>query len=161
MRARPKPRQTVSAWANHVGSMLLECLESDAEESAVIVVPQWLNLSYKTGTQTQANTHCSLGTRPRQDYMHAPCHASLAGQTLTPRVSLARETSVMLNDCVSARWSPKYHHLALTSLRNRHPLPTRHIRELRGFSSHLKFLRFIIMQAIAVVHRESMAPRVH
>ena len=35
----------------------------------------------------------------------------------------------MLNDCVSARWSPMYQYLALTSLRDSHRLPTRHIRE--------------------------------
>ena len=57
--------------------------------------------------ETLANTHRSLGTRPRQDYTHC----------------------VMLNDCVSARWSPKYQCLALTSLRDSHRLPTRHIRE--------------------------------
>ena len=35
----------------------------------------------------------------------------------------------MLNDCVSARWSPMYQYLALTSLRDSQRLPTRHIRE--------------------------------
>ena len=45
----------------------------------------------------------------------------------------------MLNDCVSARWSPMYQYLALTSLRDSHPLPTRHIREpIGGFSSHFR-----------------------
>ena len=88
----------VSAWANHVGSMLLECLDSDADTSVVIVLLQWLN-------QLQNYTHRSLVTRPRQDYTHR----------------------VMLNDCVSARWSPMYQYLALTSLRDSHPLPTRHI----------------------------------
>ena len=59
--ARPNQRQTVSAWANHVGSMLLECLDSDADASVVVVLLQWLN---------QKNTRRSLGTRPRQDYAH-------------------------------------------------------------------------------------------
>ena len=45
--------------------------------------------------ETLANklTYRSLGTRPRQDYTHC----------------------VMLNDCVSARWSPMHQYLALTS----------------------------------------------
>ena len=38
--ARPKPRQTLSAWADHVGSMLLECLDSDAVASVVVVLLQ-------------------------------------------------------------------------------------------------------------------------
>ena len=41
--ARPNQRQTVSAWANHVGSMLLKCLDSDADASVVVVLLQWLN----------------------------------------------------------------------------------------------------------------------
>ena len=45
----------------------------------------------------------SLGTRPRQDYTHR----------------------VMLNNCVSAHWSPMYQYLALTSLRDSHPLQSR------------------------------------
>ena len=36
---------------------------------------------------------------------------------------------VMLNNCVSPRWSPKYQCLALTSLRDSYPLPTSHSRE--------------------------------
>ena len=55
----------------------------------------------------QQLTHRSLGMRPRLDYTHC----------------------VMLNDCVSAPWSPMYQYLALTSLRDSHPFPTRHIRE--------------------------------
>ena len=78
-----------------MNSMLLECLDIDADASVVIVL------------DTLANTHRSLGTRPRLDYTHR----------------------VMLNDFVSARWSPMYQYLALTSLRDGHPLPTRHIRE--------------------------------
>ena len=76
--------------------------------------------SYKT---TLANTHHSLGTRPRQDYTHC----------------------VMLNDCVSARWSPMYQYLALTSLRDSHRLPTRHIREpgnVRRLFFSLPYFRF-------------------
>ena len=46
---------------------------------------------------------------------------------------------VMLNDCVSARWSPMHQYLALTLPRDSHPLPTRHICELiGGFSSHFR-----------------------
>jgi len=47
----------------------------------------------------------------------------------------------MLNDCVNARWSPMYQYLALTSLRDSHRLPTRHIRQpgnIGGFSSHFR-----------------------
>ena len=108
MTARPKPRQTVSGWANHVGSMLLECLNSDADMSVVIVLLQWLNQLQDYYETTQANTHRSLGTRPRHDYAHR----------------------VILNDCVSAPWSLMNQCLALTSLRDSHLLPTRHIREL-------------------------------
>ena len=121
MRARSKPRQTVSAWANHVGSMLLECLESDADASVVIVVLQWLNQLQNCSRDT--NTHRSLGTRPRQDYTYR----------------------VMLNDYVSACWSPMYQYLALTSLRDSHPLPTRHICELgtdRQLFFSLPYFRF-------------------
>ena len=52
--------------------------------------------SYKTTPETLANSHRSLGTRPRQDYTHC----------------------VMLNNCVSARWSPVCQYLAITSLRD-------------------------------------------
>ena len=77
-------------------------------------------------TQTKTNGECmgqpcglyahrSLRTSPRQDCTHR----------------------VMLNDYVSARCSPIYQYLALTSLRDSHPLPTRHICEpIGGFSSH-------------------------
>ena len=86
-----------------MGSMLLECLDSDADASVVIVLLQWLNPTPMA--------------RQRQDYTD----------------------HVMLNDCVSARWSPMYQYLALTSLRDSHRMPTRHIREpgnVRRFSSH-------------------------
>ena len=56
---------------------LLECLDSDADPSVVIVRLQWL----------------------------------------------------ISNDCVSAHWSPMYQYLALTSPRDSHRLPKRHIRE--------------------------------
>ena len=112
--ARPNQRQTVSAWANHVGSMLLGCLDSDADASVVVVLLQWLN--QLRIQETLENTRRSLGTRPRQDYAH--------------RVH------------PSARWSPMYHYLALTSLRDNHPMPTRHIREpgadRRLFFSHFR-----------------------
>ena len=82
--------------------MLLDFLDSDADESVVIVLRQWLN-------QLQNySSHRSLGIRPRQDYTHC----------------------VMLNDCISARWSPMCQSLALASFRDSHPLPTRHSREL-------------------------------
>ena len=51
----------------------------------------------------------------------------------------------MLNDCVSARWSPMYQYLALTSLRDSHRLPTRHIREpgnIRRLFFSLPYFRF-------------------
>ena len=35
--------KTNGEWANHAGSMLLECLDSDADASVVIVLHQWLN----------------------------------------------------------------------------------------------------------------------
>ena len=38
--ARLKSKQTLSTWANHVGSMLLECLDSDAVASVVVVLLQ-------------------------------------------------------------------------------------------------------------------------
>ena len=139
--ARPKLRQTVSAWANHVGSMLLECLDSDADASVVVVILRlvsqarlslfprvrvWPTRLFPNGTTRATNLYYSrdtskysphLGTSPRQDYMHR----------------------VMLNDRVSARWSLMYQYLALTSLRDSHPLPTRHIREpIGGFSSHFR-----------------------
>ena len=66
--ARPNQRQTVSAWANHVGSMLLGCLDSDADASVVVVLLQWLN--QLRIQETLENTRRSLGTRPRQDYAH-------------------------------------------------------------------------------------------
>ena len=89
--------------------------------SVVIVCLQWLN--QLQNYSTLANTHRSLGTRPRQDYTD----------------------SVMLNDCVSARWSPMYQYLALTSLRDSHRLPTRHIREpgnVRRLFFSLPYFRF-------------------
>ena len=63
--------------------------------------------SYKTTPETLANSHCSLGMRPRQDYTHRG----------------------MLNDCVSARWSPMCQYSALTLFGDSHPLATRHSRE--------------------------------
>ena len=39
---QPDPNQA-SAWANHVDSMLLECLDSYADASVVVVLLQWLN----------------------------------------------------------------------------------------------------------------------
>ena len=78
----------------HAGSMLLECLDSDADVSVVIVLHQWLrSTSNKTTQETLANSHCGLGMRPRQDYTH-----------------------IMLNNCVSAHWDPMCQCLALTSL---------------------------------------------
>ena len=47
--------------------------------------------------------------------------------------------------CVSARWNPMYQYLALTSLRDSHPLPTRHIREpgnVRRLFFSLPYFRF-------------------
>ena len=64
--ATPKPRQMVSAWANQVSSMLLECLDSDADATVAIVLLQMLNQLQ----ETLENTHRSLGTRPRQDKTH-------------------------------------------------------------------------------------------
>ena len=109
-------------WANHVGSMLLEYLDSDAARCECCRSSSPMPQPYKTSPETLANTHRSLGTSPRQDYTHR----------------------VKLNDCVSARWSPMYQYLALTSLRDSHPLPTRHIREpIDGFSSEsLPYFRF-------------------
>ena len=53
-------------WANHVGSMLLGSLDSDANVSVVIVVlenlRQWLK-QLETTPETLANSHCSLGMR--------------------------------------------------------------------------------------------------
>ena len=39
---QPKTK-TNGEWANHVGSMLLDSLDSDADASAVTVLRQWLN----------------------------------------------------------------------------------------------------------------------
>ena len=64
---QPDPNQ--DRWANHVGSMLLWSLDSDADASVVVVLLQWLN-QLKTTPETLANCHRSLGTSPRQDYTH-------------------------------------------------------------------------------------------
>ena len=82
-------------------------LESNADASVVIVLLKWLNQLQNYSRDTSKFSIHSLGMRPRQDYMHR----------------------VILNDCVSARWSPMYQYLALISLRDSHSLPTRHIRE--------------------------------
>ena len=75
-----------------MGSMLLECLESDADASVVIVFANG-STNNKTTPETLANSHRGLGMRPQQS-----THV------------------VMLNDCVSAHWSSMYQCLALTSL---------------------------------------------
>ena len=118
--------------ANHVGSTLLECIGSDADASVVIVLRQWLNQLWNYSRDTsKINTHRSLRTRPRQDCTHR----------------------VMLNDCISARWSPMYHYLVLTLLRDSHPLPTRHIRELiGGFSSHFRISVSVLRFPFSVFH---------
>ena len=143
--ARPKLRQTVSAWANHVGSMLLECLDSDADASVVVVILQlvsqarlslsprvrvWPARLFSNGSTWATNLYYSrdtskyspyLGTSPRQDYTHR----------------------VMLNDRVSARWSPMYQYLALASLRDSHPLPTKaHSWTDRWLFFSLPYFRF-------------------
>ena len=56
--------------------------------------------SYKTTPETLADSHCSLGMRPRQDH------------TLR----------VVLNNHVSTHWSPMCHYLALTSLRDNYSI---------------------------------------
>ena len=51
----------------------------------------------------------------------------------------------MLNDCVSAHWSPMYQYLALTSLRDSHRLPTKHICEpgnVRRLFFSIPYFRF-------------------
>ena len=112
--------------------------------SVVIVRLQWLNQLQNCSRDT-ANTHRSLGTRPKQDYTD----------------------SVMLNDCVSARWSPMYQYLALTSLRDSHRLPTRHIREpgnvrrlffsLPYFVSVLPFPYFGFRTSVSALQRFPLA----
>ena len=79
--------------------------------------------SYKTTPETLAKIGRSLELRPRQDYIHR----------------------VMVNYCISARWSPICQCLALTSLTVSHPLPKRHNREsvmhqtlIGGFSTHFR-----------------------
>ena len=97
-----KPRQTVS-WP----TMLALCSWNVLTVMQMRVLSQFFakgSASYKTTPETLANIHHSLGMRPRQDYSHC----------------------IMLNDCVSARWSLMCQYLALTSLRDSHPLPTRH-----------------------------------
>ena len=90
-------------------TILLECLDSDAARSECCRGSPMA----QPATETLANTHRSLGTSPRQDYTQ--------------------------NDCVSACWSRMYQYFALTSLRDSHPLPARHIREpIGGFSSHFR-----------------------
>ena len=81
--------KTNGEWANHVGSMLLDSLDSDADVSVVILLHQWLNQLQNYSR----DSHCSLRMRPQQDYTHY----------------------VILN--------------TLTSLRDSHPLATRHSRE--------------------------------
>ena len=68
--ARPKPRQTtVSAWANHVGSMLLECLDSDTDASVVVVLLQWLNQlqNYSRDTSKYSPLHRGVVSERDQD----------------------------------------------------------------------------------------------
>ena len=77
--------------------------------------------SYKITPETWANTHRSLGTRPRHDYTHC----------------------VMLNNFVSARWSPMYQYLVLTSLRdNSHLLPIREPGKDRRLFFSLPYFHF-------------------
>ena len=99
--------KTNGEWANHAGSMLLDSLDSDANSSLVIQFFTIGSTSYKTTPETLAYRHCSLGMRQEEDYTHC----------------------VMLNNCVSARWSPMCQCLSLTSLRDSQPLPTRYSRE--------------------------------
>ena len=51
------------------------------------------------------------------------------GNGMEEMITLGHRNCVMLNNFVRARWSPMYQYLALTSLRDSHRLPTRHIRE--------------------------------
>ena len=88
--------------------MLLECLDSDADASVVVVLLQWLNQLQNFSRDTTKYSPLSRNeTKTRLHYTQC----------------------VVLNDCVSARWSPMCQYLALTSLRDSHRLPTRHIRE--------------------------------
>ena len=48
---------------------------------------------------------------------------------LLPRATQDYTHRVMLNNCVSARWSSMYLYLALISLRDSQPLATRHSHE--------------------------------
>ena len=53
--SQTKPRWTVS------GTMFLECLDSDADASVVIIIRQWLNQQQHYTPETLANIHRSLG----------------------------------------------------------------------------------------------------
>ena len=55
-----------------------------------------------------------------------------------------RTVSCMLNDCVSARRSPMYQYVALTSLRDSHPLPS------RGFTKFTQ-LHVVTSQFVMVI----------
>ena len=52
-------------WGNHVGSMLLEYLDSDADASVVIVFANG-STNNKTTPETLANSHHGLRMTPRQ-----------------------------------------------------------------------------------------------
>ena len=108
---------------------------SDADASVAIVRLQWLSTRYKTTPETQGNTVVS-----ERD------------QDKTTRTVSSYKTTV------SARWSPMYQYLALTSLRNSHRLPTRHTREL-GTDRRLFFCfrTSVFVSAFSTCPRESQA----
>ena len=117
--------------------MLLECLDSDADASVVVVLLQWLN-------------HLQNYSRVTSKY--------------SPQSWNETTHRVMLNDCVSARWSLMYQYLALTSLRDSYLLPTRHQPPISGFSSHFRtsisilrfvFQRFLLAQLCVIQRNRS------
>ena len=93
--------KTNNEWANHAGSILLDYLDSDVDVIVVIVFFANSYTSYETTSEAPAKSHRSLWKRPPQDDTHR----------------------VMLN---SAHWSRISQWLALTLLRDSHPLPTSH-----------------------------------
>ena len=104
--ARPKPRLTVSgptkgalcSWRSR------DWCRCECCHSSLLRIFVNGSTSYETTPETLANSCCSLGMRPRQDYSHL----------------------VVLTDCVSACLSPMCQYSALILLKDGHPLTTGH-----------------------------------
>ena len=102
-------------------------------------------LGYTHGELTNFSNiarECGVSSKTVKEYYQILVD-TLLGRVVEPfkrrqsRQVISKASKFYLFDDVSARWSPMYQYLVLTSLRDGHPLPTRHIREpMGGFSSH-------------------------